>query len=193
MKRDWLQLLHASLRVLAVDVLALLQPGLFLGFLMLSGALGYIWIEGWDPLTAIYMTVITITTVGFGEAQPLSDAGRIFTIALVLGGVVFYGLALDSLLKILVNRRFASLLEETRMRDRVRKMHDHIIICGGGRMAMAMAAELERAGQSFLILDPNPEAEIARARQAGEVDWTLLDRDALLEESLVEAHIVSAR
>lgn len=193
MKREWLHMLHVSMRVLAVDLFALLRPSLFLGFLLLTGALGYVWIEGWEPLAATYMTVITVSTVGFGEVRPLSDAGQIFTILLILGGVVFYGLALDSLLKLLVNRQFASLLEEARMRDRVRKMHDHIIICGGGRMAMAMAAELQRGEQSFLILDPNPEALVARARRAGEVDWTLLERDALLEESLVEAHIDTAR
>ncbi|MEQ9366320.1 MAG: potassium channel protein [Leptospirales bacterium] len=191
--RPNINVLRDSLYLFLRDVFALLRPTVFLFFLLGVGTAGYYSIEGWDFIASLYMTVITVTTVGFGEVQPLSDEGRLFTIALILGGVVFYGLALDGLLKVLISRSFRNLVEEARMRDKIRKLNDHHIICGGGRMSVALARELDRSKQSFVVLDSSPDSHVMQLRRAGKVDWPVLERDALLEESLIEVSIEKAR
>lgn len=191
--RPNINVLRDSLYLFFRDSLSLLRPTIFLIFLLGGGSAGYYYVEGWEPIESLYMTVITVTTVGFGEVRPLDDAGRLFTITLILGGVVFYGLAIDGLLKILISRSFRNLVEEARMREKIRKLNDHHIICGGGRMSVAMARELDRSDQSFVILDSNPESLAMKMRKADKVDWPVLERDALLEESLMEVGIEHAR
>lgn len=188
-----IHVLRDSLYLFVRDALALLRPTVFLIFLLGIGTTGYYTIEEWEFIESLYMTVITVTTVGFSEVKPLSDQGRLFTIALILGGVVFYGLAIDGLLKVLISRSFRNLVEEARMRDKIRKLNDHHIICGGGRMSLAVARELERSKQSFVVLDLSPESPVMKLRKAGKVDWPVLERDALLEESLLEVSIDRAR
>ncbi|MCR9141210.1 MAG: potassium channel family protein [bacterium] len=191
--RPEINVLRDSLYLFFRDALALLRPTIFLLFLLGGGVAGYYAIEGWDFISSLYMTVITVTTVGFGEVEQLSTAGRLFTIALILGGVVFYGLAIDGLLKVLISRSFRNLVEEARMRDKIRNLNNHIIICGGGRMSLALARELDRSGQSFVVLDSSPDSAVMQLRKAGKVDWPVLERDALLEESLLEVSIDKAR
>lgn len=174
------------------NVLKMLQPLGFLAFLLLIGVSGYEILEDWDWVDSLYMTVITISTVGFGEAHPLSRPGKIFTVFLIMGGVIFYGLAIEMILRAFIGRRFISLVEEARVRDRVKKLKNHIIVCGGGRMAVALIKELEREKQPFVVLETNPESSVSQLKKLEHTTWLIMERDALLEESLLEVNIESA-
>lgn len=165
------------------------KPVFFLVFLMFSGSLGFITIEGWGIIDSLYMTVITVTTVGFSEVHPLSNSGKLFTIGLILGGVFFYGLAINGFIRVFLELRFRDFMEAARQRQRIKSLKKHIIICGGGRMAFTMAQEFERLHIPFVIIENNPESEMSHAPQ----NWPILTMDALEEESLLEANIKSAR
>jgi voltage-gated potassium channel len=128
------------------------------GLVILMGTLGFVVIEGWPPFDALYMTVITITTVGYGEVRPLSTIGRTFAIVLILLGVgtVFYSLTL--LAQIVLEEQFApARARRRRMRQQVKRMRDHVIVCGFGRVGRQVAAELKRAGVPVVIVDLNGE------------------------------------
>lgn len=174
------------------NMLQLLSPALFLGGLVFVGKTGFQIIEGWNGIDSAYMTLITISTVGFGEVHPLSDAGKIFTMCLIVGGVVFYGLALDGILKILIGNRFRSFFEETRMREKTKKLKNHYIVCGGGRMALAIILELDKMGKSFVVLETNNESTVSKRKILEKSEWLILNRDALSEESLLEVNIDKA-
>ena len=131
------------------------------------------------------MTVTTITTVGFGEVYPLSDKGKWFTMLLVIGGVGFYGLAINSFVKNFLERNFKIIMEESKVREKIKHLDDHYIICGGGRMAFAMAEEFSHNKIPFVIIENNIEAPVLKLH----MDWNILKRDALLEETLLEAGI----
>lgn len=163
----------------------LIKPILFLILLIIIGSLGYNLIEHWGFTDSIYMTITTITTVGFGEVYPLSDAGKWFTMLLVISGVAFYGLAINSIVRNFLERNFRVIMEESKIKERLKNLRDHYIICGGGRMAFAMAEELSYNKIPFVIIENNLEAPVLKLRQ----DWPILKRDALLEETLIEAGI----
>lgn len=175
------------------EIKQLAMPLFFLFFLLSIGSSGYIFLEGWNFIDSLFMTVITITTVGFGEVHQLNESGKIFTIFLILGGVFFYGIAIDSLLRVFIGRRFKQYIVEAKMVDAIRKLKDHYIICGGGRMAFAIASEFERAKLPFVILESNPDAHIFKLKKLGKLKWPILERDALLEESLTEVRIEQAK
>ncbi len=118
------------------------------------GVLGYRLIEGWGWLDAFYMTVITLTTVGFGEVRPLSDAGRFFTILVILFGAGVVAYALSSTAEILASGQFARALQ----RRRRTRLKDHCIVCGFGRVGRFVAAELHREKVPFIVLDQSEEA-----------------------------------
>ncbi|MDH4263143.1 MAG: potassium channel family protein [Spirochaetia bacterium] len=163
----------------------LIKPVLFLTLLVVTGSQGYHMIEGWNLTDSVYMTIITITTVGFGEVYPLSDPGKWFTILLVISGVGFYGLAINVIVNNFLERNFKVIMEESKVKERLKNLRDHYIICGGGRMAFAMAEELSHNQVPFVIIENNMDAPVLKHQ----IEWIILKRDALLEETLVEAGI----
>lgn len=179
-----------SLR-LALEVL----PGNMIGAaallvtLPVVGTAGYMAIEGWNFLDSLYMTVITITTIGYSEVRPLSDGGRIFTIFLAVGGVgaIFYSLI--AVFQFLLEGELASILGGQRMTGRIRSLSDHYILCGFGRVGEEIAKEFKTRGVPYVIVESNPEA-IERANQGG---YLLLVGDATYDAILKEAGIERAR
>lgn len=131
------------------------------------GTAGLMLIEGWPAFDALYMSVITVATVGYSEVRPLTAAGRAFTIVLILVGVgtVFY--ALTTLAEVLIEEQVTpEKVRQRRMRQRVRRMRDHIIVCGYGRVGAQVAAELAREGVPVVVIDSDPAA-VERAVAAG--------------------------
>lgn len=169
------------------------RPVLLLLVLLIVGSGGYVTLEGFTPFEGLYMTVISITTVGFSEVRPLSDAGRLFTIFLILGGVLFYGLGINAVIQIILERGFRGFMDAQILSEKLKSIHGHYIVCGGGRMAFAICTELERAGRDFLVIEKNGESPVARLIAEGKVRWSLLKGDALAEEVLREARIDRAR
>lgn len=129
-----------------------IRPFIYLVVLLLVGTSGYRIIEKWNTIDSLYMTVITITTVGFGEIHPMSNSGRLFTIGLLIGGVGFYGVVANSLIKNFIEIKFKDMVASLKMKAKVENMKDHYVICGGGRMAVAVGKELERSRKSLSLL-----------------------------------------
>jgi voltage-gated potassium channel len=124
--------------------------------IVVMGTVGYV-ILGFGVLDAVYQTVTTITTVGFREVQPLDAAGQLFTIALILAGV---GTALYTLtvgLELIVEGHLGAAMERRRMDKRIEGLHDHVILCGWGRVGRAIAKELEDAQRGLVVVDNDPE------------------------------------
>ncbi|MBX9583517.1 MAG: potassium channel protein [Gemmataceae bacterium] len=147
--RLWRRLLPRRLRRLVPVPLAIVA----------AGTVGYPLIEGppWTLFDGLYMTVITLTTLGYGEIpQPLSRPGRVFTMALALGGVfVLFYIATD-VIRSMVTGELRELLGRERMRDRLKYRRGHLIVCGFGRMGKIVCDELERLGHPFVAVDTGP-------------------------------------
>lgn len=157
--------------------------------IIVVGTGGYMAIEGWSFLDALYMTVITITTVGYAELHPLSTGGRIFSIFLIVGGVGGGLYALTGIITYIIEGHFGTTLGRRRMKDRIAKLKGHFILCGFGRVGEEIARTFKEEGVLFVIIDSNPES-IARVEQAG---YLYLHGDATSDEVLRKAGIEQAR
>jgi voltage-gated potassium channel len=132
---------------------ALAVPAILLG----GGTLGYMLIEGWGAFDAVYMTVITITTVGFHEVHELSAAGRAFTIVLALGGVFTLFYAATALIGAIVTGKMRGDLWRERMERTLADMRGHVIVCGLGRMGRMVCGEFSALERPFVVVDRSPE------------------------------------
>src|SRR5438270_8370845 len=160
-----------------------------LGAVLAIGTGGYMLIERWAPLDALYMTVTTISTVGFGEIHPLDMPGRIFTIGLILGGVGTIYYAFGVLAEIVFEGDIAR-YRRLRSMDKLRTaLRDHFIVCGYGRIGTQVVSELEKARSTCIAIDNNAEA-IARLEHEGKLH---VAEDAASEEVLKMAGIERAR
>lgn len=166
------------------------RPALFLTSLLCIGTFGYKFLEkDWSLFDSFYMTIISITTVGYGEVHPLSTAGRYFTIFMLIGGVVFYGIAVNTLAKSLIEHKFSELMVSVRMEKKIQNLKNHYIICGGGRMAVTIGKELEDAKKEFVFIENNKNAPIMSLNSK----YPVIEGNALLEEILLEAKIMEAQ
>lgn len=117
------------------------------------GTLGYMLIEGWSALDAFYMTLITLTTVGFGEVNPLSHPGRLFTIALIGTGVVGFATTVALLAQLVQEGALGERGRQRRMQKKIDDMNGHFIVCGYGRVGRAVSNQLFAEGVDFVIID----------------------------------------
>ena len=153
------------------------------------GIVGYVAIEGWSFLDALYMTIITITTVGYGEIHPLSSGGRIFTIFLVIGGVGGALYTLTVFIEYLIEGQFGTALGRRRMRAEIARLRGHFILCGYGRVGEEIARTFKEEGAPFIVIDIHPDC-IAHLEHDG---YLYLQGDATSDEVLKEAGIEHAR
>jgi len=137
-----------------------LRLGLYL-FLFLSvmggGTAGYHLIEGWPLDECLFMTVITVSTVGFGEVHPLSHEGRMFTILLIFFGVTAAALSLTAIFEYFILRGLNNLFGRNKMDKQIEKLNRHIIICGYGRTGDYIARDLQKMKKSFVVIESDPE------------------------------------
>lgn len=142
----------------------------FVSFILIGvfllGTIGYILIEGWSIADAVYMTVITLATVGFGEVNPLSDGGRIFTSLLIMLGVGTFAYGLGTLVDYVVNVELTGELRRRRMIRTLDKLQGHVIVCGFGRVGQHSADALLQNRRTVVVVDNNPE-RVERAQAAG--------------------------
>ncbi|MCH8814009.1 MAG: potassium channel protein [Chloroflexi bacterium] len=153
------------------------------------GIVGYMAIEGFSFLDAAYQTLTAVTTAGFGEINPLGDAGRIFTIIIIILGVTVILYVLTAVMQIAVEGELESLFGGRRTRSRIKAIKDHFILCGFGRVGEEIGREFTARGVDFVIVESNPEA-IERAGQRG---YLLLEGDATNDDILKKAGIERAR
>jgi len=153
------------------------------------GIIGYITIEGFSFLDAAYQTITAITTAGFGEINPLGDAGRVFTIVIIVVGIVVILYILTAVMQLAVEGELESLLGVRRMRGKIEALRDHYILCGFGRVGEEIARDLTARGVPLVIVDSNPEA-IERVRKQ---NYLLVEGDATSDATLLKAGIQRAR
>jgi voltage-gated potassium channel len=146
-----------------------------LGLVAAYGIAGYMLLEGWPFRDALYMTIETMTTVGFREVRPLDEGGQIFTLSvIVLGvGVALVGISLAA--AVLAEAEIGGSTRRRRMDRRIDALRDHFIVCAYGRVGRAAARELEAAGLPFVVVDPK---EDLRERMEHDGVTYILDSDA---------------
>ena len=154
-----------------------------------AGTVGYVLIEGWSPWDAFYMTVITVTTVGYGEVHPLSEAGRAFTVVILLTGVGAFFYAVSLFMALLAEGSFLERRARRRLARMLDDLTDHFILCGFGRMGEIIAREFSRHGVPFVVIERNAE----RVQVAMDQGFTAVEADGSSEEVLRRVRIDRAR
>lgn len=157
----------------------------FIAIIYLMGMLGYMLIEDYTVLEAFYMTAITLTTTGFMEVRPLSDAGRVFTVFLLFLGVGFIAFVLGSSVEFLLGI-MSGQFSRRRMLRTIEEMRDHIIICGHGRVGSSASAALRESGLNVVVIENNQSlAEAGRALELLIIEGDATD-DATLRAAGIE-------
>ena len=153
------------------------------------GIVGYMTIEHWSFLDSLYMTVTTVTTVGFREVKELSTSGKIFTIFLIIFGVggAFY--TLSALMSYVVEGEFRGTLWRRRMENKIKNMHNHFVLCGYDRVGREVAVRFKKEGVKFVVVDRDKAA----IDKAEEEDCLRVLGDASNDSVLKEAGIEKAR
>ncbi len=170
-------------------LIQLLKAALPLFIIIFAGTFGYYLIEGWPLFDSLYMTVISLTTVGYGETHPLSPAGKIFTIVLILTGIGSVAYIIGNISLQFIHPFFEFVMKEKKMESALKKMNNHFIICGFGRIGRDVTFNLIKAGKSVVVID-------RQAFQKGDLDTNhvpVLVGDASHEEILIRAGIDRAQ
>lgn len=165
------------------------SPLLMLGSLTIIGTLGYVYIDNYPPLDALYMTVITVGTVGFGEIHPLSDAGKLFTIFLIIASLGLVAYYISLITRLLLDgewRKQYKLYIQSKKQD---TMKNHVIVCGYGRNGRRACEVLKQNNIPFIIIEQRT-AHLAEADQENEL---IIAGDATKDEVLLKAGVIRAR
>ncbi len=157
-------------------------------FTLVLGTIGFVVTEGYPPFDAFYMTLTTITTVGYGEIHPLHHAGRIFNSFLIIFGVTTMFLAVGLVTQTAIELEFVQYFGKRRIKNMIDQLQNHYIVCGFGRVGRGAAQELIRAGVPFVVVD-NAEERVTRAIKAGMI---AVLADATRDDTLREVGIARA-
>jgi voltage-gated potassium channel len=160
-----------------------------LAIALVFGTFGFKLIEGWSLGDSLYVTVQTLTTVGYGDLPPRTLAGRGFAIVIMLIGVGGVALAASTIVQSVVQSELVSTFGQRRQSKKMSKLHDHYIICGSGRVGSHLVRDLQRADVELVIV----ENDGARAAEFSQKGFSVLVGDATLEETLREAGVERAR
>lgn len=151
-----------------------------------AGTLGYTWIEKWSPLDSLYMTLITIATIGYGETHPLSDGGRVFTILLILTSLGIAAYSFTKVAQFVIEGEFHHFIRGRRMDKRIAELSGHVILCGGGSTGRCVAEELIKTRRPFVVIERDPEL-LEHTRRLG--DFPFVQGDATEDETLKMAGV----
>jgi voltage-gated potassium channel len=162
----------------------LTRVALLLAATVAVGTIGYMLLEQWSFLDALYMTVITISTVGFTEVHPLSGIGHLFTIGLILGGVSAAAYAVGTIGEHVIGGQLSGTLRRRRMQQEIDQLEGHYIVCGFGRVGRQVVENLQLRQMAVVVVEP---ADAAYAE--GEADPPRIRGDATDDRALREAGI----
>ena len=148
------------------------------------GTAGYSLIEGWNWFDALYMTVITMTTIGYQEVHDLSTAGRVFTVMFIFlsVGAVLY--TFNNAARLIVEGELKDIFGRRKLQAKIQKLSGHYIICGYGRMGRIICKELLTEGSKFVVVEKTPSPEFAAI-----TDFPVMVGDATIDETLKAAGI----
>ncbi|NOY70008.1 MAG: potassium channel protein [Deltaproteobacteria bacterium] len=166
----------------------ILSAGMLFSVLVI-GTTGYMFIEGWHFIDALYMTVITLTTVGFEEVHRLSPEGRIFTIGLVMSGVFFFLYAAGTFVEFLVEGQIRNILGRRKLNRKIKGTKDHYIVCGYGRIGKVLCGNFLDQGVHPVVIEK--AADSAAALEAAGLLYVA--GDSTEEETLLAAGIKRAK
>ncbi len=156
--------------------------------IIIFGTFGYMLIEGWGFLDALYMTIITLTTVGYSEVQALSRPGRIYTMVLIFSGFGFFVYAAGAVVQFMVEGQIRTILGRRRLDRKIDRMKAHYIICGYGRIGRVICRKLRSKPLDIVVIEHNPEL-IPRMEKDGIL---FIHGEAADESNLLRARIEQA-
>jgi len=160
-----------------------------LALVIAIGTAGFHYIEGWPWFDGFYMVITTLTTIGYQETHPLSHAGRVFNVGVIVCGVALVFLAIGSLTQALLEFELQHFFGRRRMEREIGRLTDHYIICGAGRVGRSAARELARRPVPFVIIEHNE----VKAQKFASENWLMHIGDATQEQTLRDARINQAR
>jgi voltage-gated potassium channel len=148
-------------------------------------------IEGWSLLESLYMTIITLTTVGYGEIHPLSPLGQIFTICLIFLGVGMLVYCFGNITSFIVEGELKGILGRRRMERQIKRLRNHVIVCGIGRTGRHVIEEFIKTKTPFVAIEKDPEKPKRQMERVG--SFLFVEGDATTPEALTEANIQNAK
>lgn len=157
---------------------------------MAVGTAGFYFIEDWRFIDSLYMTMITISTVGFAEVHELSDTGKIFTAVLIVSSFGTFAYAISSITTYLVGGEYRKYFNEYKTTKKLKKMENHVIICGFGRVGKQVAEDLKSHGDYFIIVEKDDQviSEFSTVP-----DFEFLKGDSTDDDTLKRANVQSAK
>lgn len=158
-------------------------------FIIILGTIGYMFLEGWDILDSLYMTIISLATVGYGEVHKLGSAGRLFTILLILMGVSYFVYVAGALVQFMVEGRIRIILGRRRLDKKIKQLKNHYIVCGYGRIGRVLCQNMKGKPVDLVVIE-NDEERVSCMDKDGILYIT---GDASEETNLTEAGIKEAR
>lgn len=163
----------------------------FIIFVLGTGTIGYTLLEDYTPFEAFYMTVYTITTVGFGELKSLHTTGRILTIFLIFTGVGVTGYTLIEIVNLVVNGDLRERIRKLSMKKAITALKNHVIIFGIGGVGIEVAKDLQKRGVPFVVVDHSSEA-VSQAKKQGflHVDKFIDNEEALISAGVKDASVL---
>jgi len=167
----------------------LIFANLLVIFIVSLGVAGYMMIEGWNLLDALYMTVTTLTTVGYGEVHEMTGMGRIFTILLIFIGVAFFLYVAGAVVQFMVEGRIRTILGRRRLDKKIDRLRNHYIICGYGRIGKILCKILSRKPIDLAVIEKDPG--LSPLMDANKILYIL--GDATEEKNLLNAGIQRAK
>jgi len=159
-------------------------------FIMLIGTIGYMIIDGFPLMDAIYQTGITFTTVGFGEIQPISDLGRIFTITLIIFGFVVFSIAVGIIAEVVKKGEFQKTAKERKMLYEIARLKHHFVVCYHNEFTIQVTKQLRANHIPFVVVDPREDLEeIAKKHHYP----YFVVAEPHTEEGILKSHLSSAK
>lgn len=153
------------------------------------GTIGFQIIEGWGFIDSLYMSIITLSTVGYEVAHPLSPEGKVFVVAYIVISLSIVVYSITKIGEMAVGGELKMMIKKRIMQQRIKGMSNHFIICGVGRMGSAICTQLQNAGHTFVVIEKCPE----RVGFANEKKWHCIEGDATNDEILKIANLSEAR
>src|SRR5437867_5810268 len=153
------------------------------------GTFGFHLIEGWTLADSLYVTVQTLTTVGYGDMTPRDGRGRVFAVIVMMIGAGGVALAVSTIVQFIVQSELLLTFGQRRLTRKMSQLHDHFIICGSGRVGSHLVRDILRANETFVVIEKDQQ----RAAEFSRRGLNVLVNDATLEETLRDAGVERAR